>query len=254
MANEPHLEPSLFTAKALIAWRGLGVPRVPEAVILTHQESLFSALAPRFRAQKVEGLFPQVRLLPTTNGRIAVAGRIGVGGPATAMAVEELADAGAKRIVMVDVAANITEGCVAGDAMVVEEAVAADGTSKHYLPAGTELVAADAALFSTVLGRLQNADKALDIRTTSRGRVASLDAPFRETSALLDALRGLEARLVDMETAALFASARACGVRAASVLVVGDQLLDAWGPPADLSVVRKRLLQVAEVVKAELLA
>jgi purine-nucleoside phosphorylase len=57
-----------------------------------------------------------------------------------------------------------------------------------------------------------------------------------------------------METAALFASARACGVRAASVLVVGDQLLDAWKPPADPSVVRKRLLQVVEAVKTELLA
>src|SRR6187402_1026905 len=136
MANEPHLEPSLLTAKALIDWRGK-VPRLPQDVILTHQQWLFSALAPRLRAGKVTGLFPQVRLLPGTGGRIALAGRIGVGGPATAMTVEELAVAGVKRIVMVDVAASITEGFVTGDVLVVEVAVIADGTSRRYVTDGT---------------------------------------------------------------------------------------------------------------------
>jgi uridine phosphorylase len=248
--------PSLLSAKDLIAWRG-GVPtHVPEAVILTHQESLFFALRPRLVRPRIRGLFPQLCVMPGSDRRVAVAGRIGVGAPATAMAVEELAAAGVNRIVMVDVAASITEGLAAGDLLVVETALAADGTSRRYLAAGTEVVAGDVGLFATLRAALQNPDqdRAYEQHEASWGRVASTDAPFRETAALLDSFRAQQARLVDMETAALFASAAACGVRAAALLVVGDQLLDEWKPPPDRKALQARLLGAATVARAVLLA
>ncbi len=248
-----HLEPSLLTAQGLIAWRGGAPNRVPEAVILTHQESLFRALAPRFRAKRISGLFPQLRVLPGSDGRIALAGRIGVGGPATAMAVEELAAAGVRRIVMVDVAASISDGFVEGDVLVVEEAVATDGTSRHYLQSDTELVSGDAGLFARLLAALQHFDKARDQKLTSHGRVASTDAPFRETATLLDSFRKHKARLVDMETAALLASAAAVGVEAASLLVAGDRILDTWQPPVHRQALQARLVEVANIAKAVLL-
>ncbi|MGE0059885.1 MAG: phosphorylase [Dehalococcoidia bacterium] len=251
MAEE--LEHSLLTARGLIAWRGGAPAAVPESVILTHQESLVRALAPRFRTGRIAGLFPQLRVLPGTGGRAALAGRIGLGGPATAMAVEELAAAGVQRIVMVDVAASINDGLAEGDLLVVEDAVAADGTSRHYLPLGTELTSGDAGLFARLLAALQHFDRARDQKLTSHGRVASTDAPFRETATLLESFRDQKAGLVDMETAALFASAAALGVEAASLLVVGDRLLDAWHPPVHRRALQARLVEVADVAKGVLL-
>jgi uridine phosphorylase len=249
-----ELAPSLLTAKQLIAWRGAH-GSLPEAVILTHQESLFSALAPRLRARRINGLFPLLRLLPGSSGRIAVAGRIGVGGPATAMAVEELAAAGARRIVMIDVAASISDALVADDVFVAEDALAADGTSRHYLAPDTEIAPAGINLFATLLAALQNAERGRSQgqRRVSWGRIASVDTPFRETAALLESFRAREARLIDMETAALFAASAAVGIEAAALLVVGDQILDAWQPPANPASLRSRLLDVTEVAKAVLL-
>jgi uridine phosphorylase len=256
MARMDDVEaPSLMSAKDLIAWRGGVSAAMPKNVILTHQESLFSALRARLGGRRVRGLFPQLYVLPRSDGRIAVAGRTGVGAPATAMAVEELAAAGVKRIVMVDVAASIAEGFIAGDLMAVETALPADGTSRRYLAAGTELVAGSVGLFATLRRALQNAemDRGEEQRRASSGRVASTDAPFRETVALLDSFRAQEARLVDMETAALFASAAACGVEAAALLVVGDQLLGKWTPPPDRKAIHARLLDTVKVARAVLL-
>lgn len=248
-AEGHQLPPSLLTAGALIAWRAKSLGPVPHSVILTHQESLFRALAPRLRSKRRPGLQPQLRFLPGTHDRLAAAGRLGVGGPAMAMAVEELAAIGVRRIVTVDVAASIDADRLAGDVVLVESAIAADGTARHYLPAGAEHAVCDAGL----LGRIEAALRNGGILATSQ-RVWSTDAPFRETAGLIAFYRGQGAVAVDMETAAFYASAAALGVEAASVLVIADTLIDEWRPPADPDAVRVKLAQVADIVRQMLLA
>lgn len=68
----------------------------------------------------------------------------GMGGPSAAIVIEELARLGARRLVRVGSCGALLGGFALGDAIVAEEAIASDGTSRA-LGAG-ERVAADAAL------------------------------------------------------------------------------------------------------------
>jgi uridine phosphorylase len=246
-SGHSELEPSLLTAQALIEWRGGVKGHVPESVILTHQESLFRALMPRLRTRAVEGLFPRLRLLPGSDGSIGVAGGIGVGGPATAMAVEELAAVGVRRIVMVDVAAGIVDS-TDHDVVLVTDAIAADGTSRHYLPGAVDIIAGNNTLLGALSQALHESDRQRGAMLTPAGRVASTDAPFRETAALIADFRARGAIAIDMECAAFYASAAAAGVEAAAAVVIGDVLEDdVWRGP-DVSI-RGELLRVADVVQ-----
>ena len=92
------LQPGLLTARKMLEWRRntgrMGRIRVPDSVILTHQASLFKALTPRLRGSRQRGLFCELYVLSARGGRLGIAGNFGVGGPPTAIAVEELASVG----------------------------------------------------------------------------------------------------------------------------------------------------------------
>lgn len=234
-----------------------GVPSgVPEAVILTHQVSLAAALRPRFRAKHIRGLFSPLLLLPRTRGCVVLAGPLGVGGPATALTVEELAVAGVRRVVMLGVAASLSTALGAGDLLVVEDALATDGTSQHYLPVGQRLVPADAGLVARLRAALPGtqAGRGVGAGQLVGGCVASTDAPFRETAALVASFRREGACPIDMETAALLRAASALGVAAAALLVGGDQLLDTWQPPANRAALALTLRQAAATAMSVLMA
>jgi uridine phosphorylase len=237
------LEPSLLTASKLIEWqrRSRRIDSVPACILLTHQASLFRALTPRFGRRR-RALLARTSLLPSTNGRVAIAGGFGVGAPSTAMAVEELSALGAKTIVAVDVVAGLIPELNSGAVLLPAEAICAEGTSPHYAP-GQEFTAADA-------GMQERLRAALDRRgiAVASGRVWSTDAPLRETADEVASYRAQGAVAVDMETAALFASARALGLAAASVLVVADTLAGKWRPPPDSRLVAARLRDVARAV------
>ena len=58
--------------------------------------------------------------------------------------------------------------------------------------------------------------------------VATVDAVYRETPALVAAWRALGTQVVNMESAPFYAAASACGVRALWLGQVSDMLLDTW--------------------------
>jgi len=209
---------------------------------LTHQGALARALKPRLRAKVHRGLSAELRLLPGAASSVAVTGNLHVGGPATAIIVEELVACGISTVVAVDIAGSLGAGLHSGAVVLAEGAICADGTSPHYAPA-SQIVPASSELVSRLFRGLRARD--IDF---SHGLVWSTDAPFRETQSQLDAFREIGAALVDMETAALFATAAALGIKAASVLVVADELFGGWRPPADMAMVQSRLKQVAAVV------
>ena len=142
----------------------------------------------------------------------------GMGGPSAAIVIHELIGLGARRLLRVGTCGAVADGLRLGDLVIVTEAIAADGTSRAL--GADERVPASRDLLETV--------------------VATAHAPFPEpghaihrgvavTSDVFYDDRGLERRwaaegalVVEMEAAALFALAAACGVQAAALLVVSD--------------------------------
>jgi uridine phosphorylase len=234
------LVPGLLTARRLLEWRREALPRASEAVLLTHQTRLLRSLAPRFRTRALKGLSAEVR--PVAGGQLAVAGKLGVGGPATAVLVEELAVAGVRAIVAVDIAASIDLGLYSGSLVLASTALCGDGTSRHYA-SGEKSVAAD----ETLMRQLEEALATGGLRHARAG-VWSTDAPYRETQALIEEARRRGAGLIDMETAALYASCAALGIAVVSLLVVADEIFDEWRPPADSRLIQAQLSRAAAIV------
>jgi uridine phosphorylase len=139
----------------------------------------------------------------------------GMGGPSSAIVLEELCELGLRRAVRVGTCAALGDGARLGELIAVREALAGDGTSRA-LGAG-DVVAGDAAL-----------GEALAARADHAGRVACGDLFYDPAGERRDAWRAAGALAFDLETAALFAVARRRGVRAGSLLAVtaraGDRL------------------------------
>lgn len=169
-----------------------------------------------------------------------------VGAPATAIALEELAASGVRQIVSIDVAGSIDPIVGSGDVVLVESAVACDGTSPHY--STTRVNASDEEL----TGRIADSLRAAGVPHLT-GRTWSTDAVYRETPSQIETARQEGATLVDMETACLFAVSSALGIRSAAVLVAADQLYEVWHPPPDMSLIQKRLRAVLDATVACLL-
>jgi uridine phosphorylase len=232
----------LLTASKLLTWRstraGITLPRLPEAAVLTHQRSLL----PRrlfWRRDPIAGLF-SFDSRSIAGGAVTLACVRGVGAPATAGAIEELAATGVRRLIAVDIGGSIVPGLSSGAALLVDGALACDGTSPHYT--ADRRVRPDNALTQRLSERLQAAGIAF-----STGAVVSTDAVYRETPSMLESARDQGAIAVDMETACVFAVAAATGIEAAAVLVMADELHDGWRPPADITVVQSQLRRLLDV-------
>jgi uridine phosphorylase len=243
-----HDEP-LLTAANMLAWRhaqaNAPITRLPEAAILTHQRFLLPRRRLPWRRDPSSHAF-SFDTRPLAHGAIILAGVRGVGAPATAIAIEELAAAGVRRLVALGIGGSIDTAVRSGEVVVVDRAIACDGTSPHY--AAEPVVRPNEAL-----------TKRLGERLTAHGipfttaAAWSTDAVYRETPSQLDGARRQGAVIADMETACVFAVAAALGIEAAVVLVAADELQDLWRPPADMSLVQARLRGLLEAATACLL-
>jgi uridine phosphorylase len=153
----------------------------------------------------------------------------GIGGPSTAIAVEELIKVGARTLVRVGTCGALEPGLGAGDVVVVQAAARGEGTSAHYLPAGFPAVAD----LDVVLAL--RAAAALAGRRARVGVVLSNDAFYAEMEPERFPLEGdLRARweawvragcvAVEMEAATLLAVAGVRRARAGAVLAVIDRV------------------------------
>jgi uridine phosphorylase len=236
-----YSEPALLTAAGFLEWRARSgnhaMPALPEGAILTHQGSLLPK-RPRF-SHYGRGLSADVR----SYDGVSLVGCTGVGGPATAVVVEELAVAGVRRLIAVDIAGSVDRDVPSGRVVLINGAIAADGTSGHY--SSEPVVRPSAALTETLGEKLMKAGVEF-----GSGLVWSTDAVFRETPSLVDTYRGQGAVLVDMDMAATLAVASALGIEAAAVLVAADELDGGWRPPRDMSAVRSQLQRLLPLAVA----
>jgi len=167
--------------------------------------------------------------------------RLPTGAPAAAFLLDQLVACGASSLLGAGVAGSLAPDLRPGTVLVVEEALAGDGTSPHYRPAAAEEALPGS---PNLVGHLATA-LAAGGAEVEVGRAWSTDAPFGETPALLGRARARGALAVDMETAAVYAMAARRGVAACSVLVITDGVWERWEPAFGTPAVRRALEVVA---------
>lgn len=151
----------------------------------------------------------------------------GIGGPSTAIAVEELIKSGAHTFVRIGTSGGINMKVAGGDLVIANGAIRCDGTSREYLPEEYPAVSD----FDVTLA-LKDAAEALSTKETGNtyhiGVVQSKDSFYGqiepETMPIAEHLQNRWAAYVrsgclvsEMEAATLFSVAIARGVRAGAV-------------------------------------
>jgi uridine phosphorylase len=137
-----------------------------------------------------------------------------LGAAAAVLGLEPVIASGAEDIIVLGFCGSLSRSFRIGDVVGVSRAIADEGTSPHYFPRKRSF------LPSPVLaGKVEAAAGG-----PSRGVIVSTDAPFRETDSWLQRSQRRGAKLVDMETSAVFALAAFRGVRAAAFHIVSDEI------------------------------
>jgi uridine phosphorylase len=156
----------------------------------------------------------------------------GIGGPSTAIAVEELHAVGAETLIRIGTSGAMQNYLRNGDLVIAQAAVRDEGTSSQYIPLGYPAVAD----LGTVMA-LQASARALNARAFM-GIVRSGDALYVDLAPHTIPLTSLtggnaarmwsEARVLcaDMEAATLFVVSSIRGLRAGTILLVVNAVGD----------------------------
>lgn len=151
----------------------------------------------------------------------------GIGGPATAIAVEELARLGVKVMVRVGTCGSISPGVRVGSVLIAEASVRMDGTSAQYVPSSYP-----AAATPEVVVALKEAAASLK-KPFASGIVASTDSFYvgqgrksfgdyfpSDRRSLVSDLRAANVLGFEMESSTLFTLARVFGLKAGALFAV----------------------------------
>jgi uridine phosphorylase len=198
---------------------------MPPRVIMCYQESLFRYILETDAVEPLPLARYGLHALKETEGRVAVAGRFGIGAPTAAMVLEDLIALGAEAFLSIGVASALQSAAGAGDIVVCEGGVRDEGVSHHYLAP---------ARFSYPSRRLTEALKAsltaAGLAFTA-GPTWTCDAFYRETVAEARHYREEGVQTLEMEAAALFAVAEYRGVDLGAAFVISDSsAVEPWRP------------------------
>ena len=149
---------------------------------------------------------------------IALAGKFGIGCPATIAFFEELAACGIKRFVGIGSAGALHNNIKHGDVVLCTGAFSDEGTSVHY-PGYKYFSKPSITLMNELTGWFKRNND--DFK---KGKTWTTDAPYRETKKKLEYFLNLGADVVEMEASAMFNVARFRQVAVANVFVVGDSI------------------------------
>ena len=165
----------------------------------------------------------------TLDGERVAVTSTGIGGPSTAIAVEELCSVGAQTLIRVGTCGSMTTRLHPGDVVIVQAAVRDDGTTHRYVPAAFPAVA-----HLDVVNALAGAAGA-QARSHATGVVVSTDSFYAQRNAdTMPAEAELRARwqawqrsgciAVEMECSTVLVVSAVRGMRAGAVLAVIDSL------------------------------
>ena len=151
----------------------------------------------------------------------------GIGGPATAIAIEELARLGVEVMIRVGTCGAITKGVGVGSVIIADAAVRMDGTSAQYVTQGYPAAATPGVVMALV-------DAARSLRKKAAvGITASTDAFYvgqgrtsfggyfpRDKASLVDEMREAKVLCFEMEAGTLFTLGRLFGLKTGAILAV----------------------------------
>jgi uridine phosphorylase len=243
-----HAEKAMFTPADFAAYlRRAGVLesyQPPAGVVLCYQRSLYDHVlqAEGLKSPERRGALQRLLLLPSTGGRVGLLGQLGIGAPAAAAALEELAAMGTSAFVSVGTAGSLQRNLTIGDLVFFEAAIRDEGVSHHYLPPAKLAMAA--APMNAALGA---AMRQAGVRFRA-GTSWTIDTPYRETVAEARRYQAEGVLCVEMEAAALFAVAEVRGLQVASTFAISDSLADlVWNPRFHGPQVQAGLITLYEV-------
>ena len=176
-------------------------------------------------ARKVGDNREYTSYLGTLGGIPVMVCSTGIGGPSTAIAVEELASLGVHTFIRIGTCGAMQQSILGGDVVIATAAVRQDGTSREYAP-----LEFPAAADFDVVSALRESAKALGLRAHT-GVVQSKDAFYGQhdpngmpTSAELlykwEAWKRLGVLASEMEASTLFVTAAKRHVRAGAIFHV----------------------------------
>ncbi|TNJ60629.1 hypothetical protein FE784_35730 [Paenibacillus hemerocallicola] len=155
-------------------------------------------------------------------GKVGIVTRCNWGGPQAAILVEELAELGVEWIIGYGAAGSIDKRIAKGKQLIASRTLLSDGTSRAYRK-DEPYLECDAGFLRTALEAVEANGLTGDVRETT---AATIDALYRETKELVEELRSAGAEIVNMETSALYAVSRVCGIKSVWIGFVSDCLVD----------------------------
>ncbi len=227
-----HAEEPVFTAAEFVRYlKEVGhlsdYQRPTAGVVLCYQRRLYDHViaAEGLDPQPFGGSLRSLRLLPSTEGKVGILGQFGIGAPAAAAVMEELAAAGTEAFISVGTAGGVQRDLSAGDLVLCEAAIRDEGVSHHYLPPA-RTVAASPALTAALAEAMTSAGLKYRLGTSW-----TIDTPYRETVAEVRQYQADGVLCVEMEAAALFAVGERLGLRVASAFTISDSVAElSWSP------------------------
>ena len=139
------------------------------------------------------------------------------------LVAEQLFSSGCRLLISITSAGQIVASGPTPYFILIDRALRDEGTSYHYLPPSPFAVGNE-----ELLGPVMTA-MAKSSLTVYRGATWTTDAPFRETETAIEAARAHGALAVEMEAAALYAFAAACGKSVLCFAHVANQLAQIEG-------------------------
>ena len=194
--------------------------RVAERIIFVPVGICLRILALRLGAKKTRKQAYPARIYRLKGKKeINLAGPA-MGAPVAGMVLEQLIAGGAGKIIFIGLAGAISPNLNIGDLLLVNEAISDEGTSKDYFPEKNP-PRADDRLFSKLKQELEKTQKNFKI-----GKVATIDAFFRETPKKIKQFQNQGAIAVEMELSALYTIARFREVALAGMVIISDEHKD----------------------------
>lgn len=223
---------------------GLGPGEVNKYVFLCGEPERVPRIADRFSgAQKVA----QHREFTVCNGMLGdtpvTAASTGIGGPSTAILLEELSNLGAHTFIRIGSSGAIADGLEKGDFVIATGAVRADGTSRSYAWAEYPALAS----YEVVAALVESATRAKarfdagiclsvdgfysENKVLKDGRIAPMSQSGFMPSFMVDRLsdaKKMRVKNIEMENGTIFTLASLFGLRAGAICNVSDVV--PWHP------------------------
>jgi uridine phosphorylase len=212
LRHKRHDAPSVFRPDNLLRearrQKGIAAAAVPEVALLDPDGDILRYLRKTGEARR-SATWPcyHSELFEFTRaGRQAGIIGCAVGAPYAVLLAEQLFASGCRLLISITSSGQLAPLAEPPYYVLVERALRDEGTSYHYLPPA-DYAEADPALIDAAQAAL-----AASAVTVVRGATWTTDAPFRETREVIDEGSSLGLAAIEMESAALYALARAKAV------------------------------------------